>query len=102
MEGCMKDFFPDFLDGARVLFYTPKGNYGDLYYDDGTIAAHFSYLAICKYDKQNGNGFYVFMCNENYEVETDQLFDTIDDCFGARAVGNRDDGDILWIEKLAK
>ena len=44
MNNQPKETFPDYLDNAKVLFFTPKGNYGDLYYDDGTIVAHFTYL----------------------------------------------------------
>ena len=67
--------FPDTLDNAKVLYYTPKGNYGDLFYDNGTIAAHFVYMAICKYEKTEG--FYLFLCNEDFEVETDELYDSV-------------------------
>lgn len=35
--------FPNALDNAMVLFFTPKGNYGDLFNEDGTVAAHYSY-----------------------------------------------------------
>lgn len=89
--------FPDTLDNAKVLFYTPKGNYGELLYDDGTIAAHFAYLAICKYD--GDNGFYLFKCNENYKVETDNLFDSINECMGIKAAGSNDTENVLWINK---
>ena len=97
MSDKFPDSFPDTLDNAKVLFYTPKGNYGDLFNDDGTIAAHFSYLAICKYD--GDSGFYLFKCNENYEVETDNLFDSINDCMEARMIGGYDTREIAWISK---
>ena len=42
--------FPDKLDNAKVLYYTPKGDYGAMYYDTGEVAAYFEYLAICKYE----------------------------------------------------
>ena len=50
-----------------MLFYTPKGDYGKMYYDNGEIAAYFSYLAICKYDddRNHDKGYYLFYCNEN-------------------------------------
>ena len=72
----MECIFPDELDNARVLFYTPKGDYGKMYYDNGEIAACFSYLAICKYDddRNHDKGYYLFYCNENKEVETDDFW----------------------------
>ena len=87
--------FPDALDNAMVLFFTPKGNYGDLFNEDGTVAAHYSYLAICKYF--DDNSFYLFMCNEDFEVETDAVFDTIDECM--RAKKGNDGGEIRWVNK---
>lgn len=92
-----KGSFPDTLNNAKVLFYTPKGNYGDLLYDDGTIAAHFAYMAICKYD--GDSGFYLFKCNENIEIETDNLFDSINECMKAKAAGSNDTSEISWISK---
>ena len=77
MNNQPKEAFPDYLDNAKVLYFTPKGNYGDLYYDDGTIAAHFTYMAICKYEKS----------------------DVIEQCMGVKSVGDNDEGDVLWIEK---
>lgn len=97
MNDKYSEYFPDTLDNAKVLFYTPKGNYGDLFWDDGTIAAHYSYLAICKYD--GDNGFYLFKCNGNYEVETDNLFDSINECMKTKAAGSKDNSDVLWISK---
>ena len=87
--------FPDALDNAMVLFFTPKGNYGDLFNEDGTVAARYSYLAICKY--YDDNSFYLFMCSEDFEVETDEVFDTIDECM--RAKKGNDGGEIRWVNK---
>ena len=96
MSNRFSKIFPDTLDNAMVLFFTPKGNYGELLNDDGTVAAHYSYLAICKYD--GDNSFYLFMCNENFEVETDEVFDTIDECMRAKS-GSNDGGKISWVNK---
>ena len=89
--------FPDTLDNATVLYFTPKGDYGDLFNEDGTAAAHFSYLAICKYD--GDSGFYLFKCNENFEVETDDLFNTIEECMQAETTGSIEPNDIHWNSK---
>ena len=43
MNNHSKEAFPDYLDNAKVLYFTPKGNYGDLFNEDGTVAAHYSY-----------------------------------------------------------
>ena len=47
--------FPDALDNAMVLFFTPKGNYGDLFNEDGTVAAYYSYLGYCRKWSRNIN-----------------------------------------------
>ena len=70
--------FPKILDGAEVLFYTEKADFGNMHYTTGEIAAYFRYLAICKYE--NKEGYYLFKCNENIEVESDFLFDSIKEC----------------------
>lgn len=95
----MECIFPDKLDNARVLFYTPKGDYGKMYYDNGEIAACFSYLAICKYDddRNHDKGYYLFYCNENKEVETDDFWHSIEECMSVAE--NSCEGRILWIEK---
>lgn len=88
--------FPEILDNAEVLFYTPKGNYGKLYFDTGEVAAEFAYLAICKY--KDTRGYYLFMCNEEYEVETDMLMDSIDECMNA-VINGSSMQEIEWIRK---
>ncbi len=95
MSNRFSRIFPDTLDNAMVLFFTPKGNYGEMFNDDGTIAAHYSYLAICKYF--DDNSFYLFMCNEDFAVETDAVFDTINECM--RAKKGNDGGEIRWVNK---
>lgn len=75
--------FPDVLDGAKVLFYTPKDDYGIMYDTTGNVVAHFKYLSICKYE--NGEGYYLFKCNEEYEVVSDSLWDSIEMCCGLKS-----------------
>lgn len=87
--------FPDILDGAKVLFFTLKDDYGIMYDTTGNAVEYFKYLAICKYD--NGEGYYLFKCNEEYEVVSDSLWESINMCMG---VANTSYGEnILWIEK---
>lgn len=87
--------FPEELDGAKVLYFTPKDDYGVMHYDTGGVAAHFKYLAICKYD--NSDGYYLFCCNENKEVEADSLWDSVNECMGVANCSYG--GNILWIKK---
>ena len=68
--------FPNVLDGAFVYFYTQKGNYGSVFYDNGKIE-YIYYLAICSYNNQ----YYLFHCNDKFEeVIADYLFDSIEEC----------------------
>ena len=70
--------FPKELDGAKVLYYTDKANYGEVRYPDGTICDYISYLAICVYPKDQS--YYVFGCDEDYEVVSDDLWDSVEEC----------------------
>ncbi|MEL3912376.1 MAG: hypothetical protein P1P62_04835 [Treponema pedis] len=54
--------FPDYLDGAKVKFYTKKDNFGIVDYNGGEKMININYLAICKYD--NTQGYYLFFCKE--------------------------------------
>ena len=70
--------FPNKLDGATVLYYTSQGDYGYSIFPDGSVADRYRYLAICKYS--NDDKHYLFCCDENYEVVSDMLYDSIDEC----------------------
>ena len=39
------------------------------------------------------------MCNENFEVETDELWNSIEQCMGDKSIGDNDEENVLWIEK---
>ena len=86
--------FPDILDGAKVLFFTSKDDYGVMLDTDGNEVAHFKYLAICKYD--NSEGYCLFKCNEEYEVESDSLWDTIEICMSVAS--DSYNKEIIWLE----
>ncbi len=87
--------FPNILDGAKVLFFLPKDDYGIMCDAEGNVVAHFKYFAICKYD--DNEGYYLFKCNEEYEVEADSLWDSIEMCMGAAF--DSCSKKIIWIEK---
>ena len=73
--------FPNELDGAKVLYYTPQDDYGLIKFTNGEIAEYFRYLAICKYSKDEN--YYLFCCNEKYEVVSDWLETSIEECMAA-------------------
>ena len=39
------------------------------------------------------------MCNEDFEDETDTLWNSIEQCMGVKSIGENDEGDVLRIEK---
>jgi hypothetical protein len=66
------------LDGAEVIAISKKDDFGVIRYSDNSMPPiPVKYLAICKYE--NDNSIFVFLCNENYEVEQDSVFDTIEE-----------------------
>ena len=86
--------FPTELDNAKVLFYTPQDNYGAIEYPNGEIADNYHYLAICTYPKYNN--YYLFCCNENYEVVSDWYESSIEDCMKVAAHSYKEN--ICWIK----
>lgn len=87
--------FPEMLDGARVLYYTPYDDFGKIYWDNGEVAYYVKYLAICKYP--NNGEFYLFRCDEEFEVVGDSAWDSIEMCMGV--ANSSHGGEIIWIEK---
>jgi hypothetical protein len=69
--------FPKKLDNANVILYTDNDDFGVLACADGSNPIPIRYLAICQYP--NDKLYYLFLCNEQIEVETDDLCDTIDE-----------------------
>ncbi len=88
--------FPAELDGAKVLYYTPQGDYGVIKYPNGEIADYYRYLAICKYTEDDN--CYLFCCNKNYEVVNDWLEDDIESCM--QAANSAYKNNIIWIKVL--
>ncbi len=84
--------FPAELDNARVLYFTPKGDYGAIKYPNGEIADYYHYLAICKYPEDDS--YYLFCCNANYEVVNDWNESSIENCKKIAASSYNEN--ILW------
>lgn len=89
--------FPKTLDGASVLYFAPKDDYGTIEFTTGGVAASIRYLAICNYE--NDNGFYLFACDEEFHVEGDSLWHSVEECMSAAA--QLYDRDIHWIKGSA-
>lgn len=88
--------FPNHLDGAKVLFYSQKGHFGEVNYSTKEKYSDIHYLAICKYG--NNSEYYLFDCNEAFEVVGDFPFDSIEEC--KKSAENSNNGKaIVWIEK---
>lgn len=85
--------FPKVLDGAEVLYFTSQSSFGPVYYSTGGIADHICYLAICKY--KNGDAFYLFGCNSDYEVVSDSPWGSIKECM--RIAKDSYNCEIAWI-----
>ena len=87
--------FPQILDNAKVLYYTPKDDYGKIYYPNGEVADYIKYLAIAKYSNDKEE-YYLFRCDENFEVVGDSVWKSVDECM---SVANSSHcGNIIWIE----
>ena len=85
--------FPEILDNAKVLYYTPREHYGLVRYTTGEIADHICYLAICKYN--NACTYYLFGCDKDYEVVSDSPWDSVEECM--TVARDSYDCDISWI-----
>ncbi len=83
---------PDELDGAKVLLWSRLPEKETLYYSDGRVWAEIEYYAICKYEKDNG--YYLFKCDARFEVQSDSIFDSVEECKNAFYNGN-----LIWISK---
>ena len=86
--------FPTELDNAKVLYYTPLGNYGSIRYPNGEGADYYHYLAICAYP--DDNNYYLFCCNEDYEVVCDCLVRSIEECMEVAAQSYKEN--IYWMK----
>ncbi len=71
---------PTELDGAKILCYVllkkehrAMGN--TRHYRDGRLVQGLSALGICRYE--NESGFYLFYCDNKWDVVTDTHHDTL-------------------------
>ena len=87
--------FPSTLDNAKVLFYTPPGDYGVLRLDTGEIDDHISYLAICQYP--NSGEYYLFGCSAEYEVITDWPCESVQNAMHGAQFSRPTE--IVWLSK---
>ena len=73
--------FPNYLDNAKVLEYTEKGHFGiitDYDEDNNPIEKELCYFAIAQYE--GDCSFYLFGCDDTYEVLTDSLWNSPEEC----------------------
>lgn len=88
--------FPDNLEGAKVIEYTERGNYGfvvDPWNDEKKMKKEVCYIAICRYE--DGEGFNVFWCDEEYRVLQDWLWSSVEECKQMHEEAE----DALWYKK---
>ena len=66
------------LDGAEVISISKKADFGTIKYTDNSLkAVPIKYLAICKYE--NSEDIHLFLCNENMDIEQDNIYESIED-----------------------
>lgn len=74
---------PQELDGAKVIKQTKNDTaerIGVMFFeekDGSTIEISITGLAIVEYEEENG--FYLFMCDQNWEVQDDFLVNTVEE-----------------------
>jgi len=85
--------FPEILNNAHVLYFTPQASYGTVCFTTGEIADTICYLAICKYE--NDNTYYLFGCDADYEVVSDSPWGSVEECM--RVASSSYACDISWI-----
>jgi len=87
-----------YINGAKVLMLSQKGNYGTVETITGSKMASVTptqYVAICEHD--SGNSYYLFCCDEDMKVIYTSVCDSLKEandnvqlCIGA-------DEQIKWI-----
>jgi hypothetical protein len=78
----MNEIIPLYIDGAKTLFYTILDNKHlktgkTKHIVDGNQVESIYGLSICKYE--NDPGFYLFYCDENWDVITDTYHESVEE-----------------------
>lgn len=81
--------FPRELDGAEVLFYTDKADFGQLE-EEGKSARAIAYLAIAR---KSDAAYYLMLCDAEYSVIADHCFPHIEWC---KTMAGMRYPDIVW------
>ena len=84
--------FPKELNGADVLFYTDKADYGELE-EEGKGARAIACLAIAK--KPEDPAYYLMLCDADYGVIADHSFPAVEWC---KTMAGMRYPDIVWHE----
>ncbi|MEP6904105.1 MAG: hypothetical protein ABJA66_20470 [Actinomycetota bacterium] len=65
------------IDGAKVLYWAWSGSvpFGFVGDPKDPMASKIYGVAICQYE--NSNEFYRFSCDENWETQQDQVYDSV-------------------------
>lgn len=84
--------FPKVLDGAKVLWFTDKADFGVLE-EEGKEDRAISYLAIAQ--KPDDPACYLMLCDGEYAVITDHGFPSVEWC---KTMAEMRYPDIVWNE----
>lgn len=68
---------PSEIDGAKVLYWAWSGSvpFGFVGDEKDLMASEIYGLAICQYE--NSEAVYRFSCDENWETQQDQVYDSV-------------------------
>jgi hypothetical protein len=86
------NMFPEELDGAKVLHFTGKADFGVLE-EEGQRDRTISYLAIAQ--KSGDPAYYLILCDAAYAVIADHRFPAVEWC---KTMAEMRYPDIVWNE----
>ena len=73
-----------YIDGAKVIRLSKKGLYGNVNYKTEMKVIEIEYVAICQYE--NNDEYYLFACDEKFNVLGDSVYESLDDARNAAYV----------------
>jgi len=91
---------PNELEGAKVIKYTRNDanqKLGLMFFeekDGSTLEISITALAIAKYDDENG--YYLFMCDQDWTIQDDHQLETIEEAI-SWAEKNFDVNEEAWL-----